>query len=319
MTILAWGVAWLLDYWLGDPPNWPHPVRWMGNLINVVQRQIRRFCKSNRALKIGGGVLWLVVVGASWGVSWGILHLANLVHPWFGWLVEVWMIYTVLAARCLSDAALEVYRALKNGTLEQSREKLSWIVGRDTSQLERPQITRAVVETVAENSVDGVIAPLFFLMLGGAPLAIAYKAINTLDSMVGYKTEKYRAIGFVSAKLDDVANFIPARLSWLLLTIAAFCLRANHRQALRIGWRDRYQHSSPNCAWPEATVAGALGIRLGGPNTYFGERVEKPWIGDEQRDIALEDIPRTIQLMMLASLLALLLFAALHALTLGIA
>lgn len=319
MTLLAWGVAWLLDYWLGDPPNWPHPVRWIGNLINVVQRQIRRFCKSNRALKIGGGVLWLVVVGISWGASWGILHLANLVHPWFGWLVEVWMIYTVLAARCLSDAALEVYRALKNGTLEQSREKLSWIVGRDTSQLERPQITRAVVETVAENSVDGVIAPLFFLMLGGAPLAMAYKAINTLDSMVGYKTEKYRAIGFVSAKLDDLANFIPARLSWLLLSIAAFCLRANSRQALRIGWRDRYQHSSPNCAWPEATVAGALGIRLGGPNLYFGERVEKPWIGDAQRDIALEDIPRTIQLMMLASFFALLLFAALRTLTLGIA
>ena len=319
MTLLAWGVAWLLDYWLGDPPHWPHPVRWIGNLITVTQRVVRRFCKSNRALKIGGGVLWLVVVGTTWGVSWGILHIANLVHPWFGWLVEVWMIYTVLAARCLSDAALDVYRALKEGTLEQSREKLSWIVGRDTSQLERPQITRAVVETVAENSVDGVIAPLFFLLLGGAPLAMAYKAINTLDSMVGYKTEKYRAIGYVSARLDDAANFIPARLSWLLLSISAWFLGANPRKALLVGWRDRYQHSSPNCAWPEATVAGALGIRLGGPNNYFGERVEKPWMGDEQRGIALEDITRTIQLMMLASLFALLLFAALRWLTLGIA
>lgn len=318
MTLLAWGVAWLLDYWLGDPPHWPHPVRWIGNLINFMQRQIRRICKSERALKIGGGVLWLVVVSVTWGVSWGVLHLANLVHPWLGWLVEVWMIYTVLAARCLSDAALEVYRALKEGTLSESRKKLSWIVGRDTSQLERPQITRAVVETVAENSVDGVIAPLFFLMLGGAPLAMAYKAVNTLDSMVGYKTEKYRAIGYVSARLDDFANYIPARLSWLLLTVAALCLRANSRQALRIGWRDRYQHSSPNCAWPEATVAGALGIRLGGPNTYFGERVEKPWMGDEQRGVAIEDINRTIQLMMLASLQALLLFAAMRALALGI-
>ncbi|GDX04537.1 adenosylcobinamide-phosphate synthase CbiB [Buttiauxella sp. A111] len=318
MTLLAWGAAWLLDYWLGDPPHWPHPVRWIGNLINFMQRKIRQLCKSDRALKIGGGVLWLVVVGMTWGVSWGVLHLANLVHPWLGWLVEVWMIYTVLAARCLSDAALEVYRALKEGTLAESREKLSWIVGRDTSQLERPQITRAVVETVAENSVDGVIAPLFFLMLGGAPLAMAYKAVNTLDSMVGYKTEKYRAIGYVSARLDDLANYIPARLSWLLLTLAAFCLRANPRQALRIGWRDRYQHSSPNCAWPEATVAGALGIRLGGPNTYFGERVEKPWMGDEQRGVAIDDITRAIQLMMLASLLALLLFAAMRWLTLGI-
>ena len=319
MTLLAWAVAWLLDYWLGDPHHWPHPVRWIGNLISFTQRQIRRCCKSDRALKIGGGVLWLVVVGSTWGVSWGVLHLANQVSVWLGWLVEVWMIYTVLAARCLSNAALEVYRALKDGTLEESREKLSWIVGRDTSQLERPQITRAVVETVAENSVDGVIAPLFFLMIGGAPLALAYKAINTLDSMVGYKTEKYRAIGYVSARLDDLANFIPARLSWLLLTLAAFFLRANPRQALLIGWRDRYQHSSPNCAWPEATVAGALGIRLGGPNTYFGERVEKPWMGDERRGIALDDITRTIQLMMLASLQALLLFAALRALALGTA
>ena len=319
MTLLAWGVAWLLDYWLGDPPHWPHPVRWMGNLINVMQRQIRLVCKSERALKIGGGVLWLVVVGVTWGASWGVLYLANLVHPWLGWLVEVWMIYTVLAARCLSDAALEVYRALKEGTLSESREKLSWIVGRDTSQLERPQITRAVVETVAENSVDGVIAPLFFLMLGGAPLAMAYKAVNTLDSMVGYKTEKYRAMGYVSARLDDLANYFPARLSWLLLTLAAFCLRANPRQALRIGWRDRHQHSSPNCAWPEATVAGALGIRLGGPNTYFGEQVDKPWIGDERRDVAIDDITLTIQLMMLASLFALLLFAAMRALTLDIA
>lgn len=318
MTLFAWGVAWLLDYWLGDPPHWPHPVRWIGNLINVMQRQIRLVCKSDRALKIGGGVLWLVVVGVTWTVSWGVLYLANLLHPWLGWLVEVWMIYTVLAARCLSDAALEVYRALKEGTLAESREKLSWIVGRDTSQLERPQMTRAVVETVAENSVDGVIAPLFFLMLGGAPLAMAYKAVNTLDSMVGYKTEKYRAMGYVSARLDDLANYLPARLSWLLLTIAAFCLRANPRQALRIGWRDRYQHSSPNCAWPEATVAGALGIRLGGPNTYFGEQVEKPWIGDERRGVAIDDITLTIQLMMLASLFALLLFAALRGLTIGI-
>ncbi|HKM97907.1 MAG TPA: adenosylcobinamide-phosphate synthase CbiB [Buttiauxella sp.] len=318
MTLFAWGVAWLLDYWLGDPPHWPHPVRWIGNLINVMQRQIRLVCKSDRALKIGGGVLWLVVVGVTWTVSWGVLYLANLLHPWLGWLVEVWMIYTVLAARCLSDAALEVYRALKEGTLAESREKLSWIVGRDTSQLERPQMTRAVVETVAENSVDGVIAPLFFLMLGGAPLAMAYKAVNTLDSMVGYKTEKYRAMGYVSARLDDLANYLPARLSWLLLTIAAFCLRANPHQALRIGWRDRYQHSSPNCAWPEATVAGALGIRLGGPNTYFGEQVEKPWIGDERRGVAIDDITLTIQLMMLASLFALLLFAALRGLTIGI-
>jgi adenosylcobinamide-phosphate synthase len=190
--------------------------------------------------------------------------------------------------------------------------KLSWIVGRDTSQLQPQQINRAVVETVAENTVDGIIAPLFFLLLGGAPLAMAYKAVNTLDSMVGYKHEKYRAIGMVSARLDDVANFLPARLSWLLLSLAAVVCREDGARALRTGWRDRYQHSSPNCAWPEATVAGALGIRLGGPNDYFGQRVEKPWIGDAVRDIAVDDISRTIRLMWVASTLALALFIGLR-------
>ncbi|MFW5392104.1 adenosylcobinamide-phosphate synthase CbiB [Yersinia sp. 2544 StPb PI] len=318
MTLSAWFVAFLLDSWLGDPPHWPHPVRWIGNLISVMQRAIRAVCHSERALKWGGAALWLVVVGVTWLLSWGFLSLMTHINPWLGWLAQVWMIYTLLAGRCLSDAALLVFDALKHGSLAQSREKLSWIVGRDTSQLEKPQITRAVVETVAENSVDGVIAPLFFLMLGGAPLAMAYKAVNTLDSMVGYKTPKYRAIGYVSARMDDVANWIPARLSWLLLSVAAWLLRADYRQALRIGWRDRYQHASPNCAWSEATVAGALGVRLGGPNDYFGVRVEKPWIGDERREVALDDIPRTIHLMLMASLLALLLFALIRLLLVGI-
>ncbi|CNI60903.1 cobalamin biosynthesis protein [Yersinia mollaretii] len=318
MTLAAWFVAFFLDSWLGDPPHWPHPVRWIGNLITWLQRGIRAVCHSERALKWGGALLWLLVVGVTWLVSWGFLALMTQIHPWLGGLAQVWMIYTLLAGRCLSDAARHVFEALQTGSLAQSREKLSWIVGRDTSQLEKPQITRAVVETVAENSVDGVIAPLFFLMLGGPPLAMAYKAVNTLDSMVGYKTPKYRAIGYVSARMDDLANWLPARLSWLLLSAAAGLIRADYRQALRIGWRDRYQHASPNCAWSEATVAGALGVRLGGPNHYFGERVEKPWIGDDRREIALEDIPRSINLMRMASLLALLLFALIHLLLVGI-
>lgn len=312
MTILAWCAAWLLDRWLGDPPHWPHPVRWIGALITLTQRAVRRVCHSDTALRVGGGVMWLVVVGATWGVAYGVLTLAESIHPWLGWCVEVWMIYTLLAARCLADAAREVEYALRHGTLAQSREKLSWIVGRDTSQLQPPQITRAVVETVAENTVDGVIAPLFFLLLGGAPLAMAYKAVNTLDSMVGYKHEKYRAIGMVSARMDDVANFLPARLSWLLLSIAAWLCRLNPARAFRIGWRDRRNHSSPNCAWPEATVAGALGVRLGGPNDYFGQRVEKPWIGDETRAITVDDISQTIRLMWVASTLALAVFALMH-------
>ncbi|MBV8041992.1 CobD/CbiB family cobalamin biosynthesis protein, partial [Pluralibacter sp.] len=172
---------------------------------------------------------------------------------------------------------------------------------------------------VAENTVDGIIAPLFFLLLGGAPLAMAYKAVNTLDSMVGYKHEKYRAIGMVSARLDDLANYIPARLSWLLLSVAAFLCRNDGSRALRVGWRDRYNHSSPNCAWAEATVAGALGIQLGGPNDYFGQRVEKPWIGDALRPIAVDDISRTIRLMWVASTLGLALFIVARWLAVGVA
>ncbi|WP_312972265.1 adenosylcobinamide-phosphate synthase CbiB [Atlantibacter sp.] len=312
MTLFIWWAAWLLDCWLGDPQHWPHPVRVIGNFINRVQRAVRRVCRSELSLKLGGALLWLTVVGATWAAAWGVLALAYGLHAWLGVALEIWMIYTLLAGRCLGDAAREVEKPLRAGDLAQSREKLSWIVGRDTSQLQPPQITRAVVETVAENSVDGVIAPLFFLLLGGAPLAMAYKAVNTLDSMVGYKHQKYRAIGMVSARMDDIANFIPARISWLLLALAAKLCGKDYRSALRIGWRDRRNHSSPNCAWPEATIAGALGIRLGGPNDYFGERVEKPWIGDATRDVSVDDIPATIRLMHVASLLALMLFSLLY-------
>lgn len=312
MTLIIWWAAWLLDCWLGDPPNWPHPIRAIGHLINRVQRAVRALCHTQRALTLGGAAMWLIVTGATWALAWGLLALAYWVHLWLGVALETAMIYTILAGRCLGDAAREVETPLRAGDLPASREKLSWIVGRDTRQLQPPQITRAVVETVAENTVDGVIAPLFFLLLGGAPLAMAYKAVNTLDSMVGYKHPKYRAIGMVSARMDDAANFIPARLSWLLLAMAAAICGQDARAALRIGWRDRRNHSSPNCAWPEATVAGALGIRLGGPNDYFGERVEKPWIGEAKREVSVDDIPATIRLMNVASLLALALFSLLY-------
>lgn len=310
MSVISWFIAWGLDALIGDPQHWPHPVRWIGNMINTMQRQIRQHCHTPESLRWGGGLLWFMVVGITWLAAATLLRMASAIHPLLGGVVEVWMIFTTLAGRCLGDAAREVEHALRSGSLEESRRKLSWIVGRDTSALETGQITRAVVETVAENTVDGVIAPLFFLMIGGAPLAMAYKAINTLDSMVGYKNAKYRDIGMVSAHMDDVANLLPARLSWLLLSVAAGISGLSMRRAFTIGWRDRYQHSSPNCAWSEATVAGALGVQLGGPNNYFGERVEKPWMGDARREIEIDDIPRAIRLMTLASLLALILFAA---------
>ncbi|MBD2816325.1 cobalamin biosynthesis protein [Xenorhabdus sp. Flor] len=324
MTVLLWFAAFILDMKLGDPPHWPHPVRWIGQLINQTEQFIRRFCRTETGLKWGGVLLWLLVVGSVWLASYWVLQLAYSVTFWLGWLAEIWLIYTVLAARSLSDAANAVYQALCRerlrqeklcqGDLSASREQLAKIVGRDTSQLQPPQISRAAIETVAENSVDGVIAPLFFLMLGGAPLAMAYKAINTLDSMVGYKTPRYRALGMFSARMDDVANWLPARLGWLLLAMAAKWQGLDFRQALHIGWRDRYQHSSPNSGWPEATVAGALGIRLGGPSVYFNQLVKKPWIGDARREVTPDDIPQSVQMMMVASVMALLLFALLHSL-----
>ncbi|MBD2810265.1 cobalamin biosynthesis protein [Xenorhabdus sp. Vera] len=314
MTVLLWFAAFLLDMKLGDPPHWPHPVRWIGRFITQAEQIIRRICQTEIGLKWGGVLLWLVVVGSVWLVSYWILQFAYGMTFWLGCLIEIWLIYTVLAGRSLSDAADAVYQALRQGNLVASREQLARIVGRETAQLQAPQISRAAIETVAENSVDGVIAPLFFLMLGGAPLAMTYKAINTLDSMVGYKTPRYRALGMFSARMDDVANWLPARLGWLLLALAAKWQGLDFRQALRIGWRDRYQHSSPNSGWSEATVAGALGIRLGGPGIYFNQLVEKPWIGEAKREVIPDDIPLSVQMMMMASMMALLLFALLHSL-----
>lgn len=308
MSIFVWLAAFFIDLKLGDPDNWPHPVRWMGSAISRLEKFIRARCQSERKLRWGGIFLWFVIVGGTWGASYGALLFAFSLETWFGYLVEVWMVYTVLATKCLKDAAMQVYDALKGGSLDQSREKLSWIVGRDTSNLQAPQITRAVTETVAENTVDGVISPLFFLLLGGAPFAMAYKAINTLDSMVGYKNPKYRDIGMFSARMDDVANYIPARLSLLFFTFAAWWLKLDYQRAFFIGRRDCYQHKSPNSGWSEATVAGALGIRLGGPSSYFNTVVEKPWMGEATREIDVEDIPRATQLMIVASCAALMTF-----------
>ncbi|MDW6004584.1 adenosylcobinamide-phosphate synthase CbiB [Vibrio mangrovi] len=309
MSLFIYCCAFVLDLILGDPPHWPHPIRWIGTAISRTEKVIRRLSRDERWLYTGGAVLWIVIVAMSWGVTWLIVETASTVHLWLGEIITLWLAYTIFAGRCLADCANVVYQAQGLGNIEESRLQLSYIVGRDTRSLDDTQISRAVVETVAENAVDGVIAPMFYLFLGGVPLAMAYKAINTLDSMVGYKNEKYRALGYVSARMDDLANWLPARLSWVLFSLAALLLRYDAKSALTIGWRDRYQHKSPNCAWPEASVAGALGIQLGGPNDYFGQRVEKPWIGDNKRPLERDDIQRTIRLMYLASILALFVYS----------
>ena len=307
MTLLAWCCAWLLDFLIGDPQSWPHPVRWIGNLIHLVQRAVRRTCHSDRALRIGGGVMWLAVVGLTYGIAWGVLHLATLIHPGLGWGVEVWMIFTVLAGRCLARSAQDVERPLRADDLAESRIKLSWIVGRDTSQLQPEQINRAVVETVAENTVDGIIAPLFFLLLGGAPLAMAYKAVNTLDSMVGYKNDRYLYFGRASAKLDDIVNWIPARLAGLLTVLCAFLVGLDGKNAWKIYRRDCHNHASPNSAQTESACAGALQVQLAGDAYYFGKLCHKPTIGDPIRPVKPQDIVLANRLMVASDLV----FAAL--------
>ena len=300
-----------LDLIFGDPYDFPHPVRYIGRLIRGTEKKIRAVCKTKKQLKIGGFVLWLVVVGTTFAVTYGIVKLSHM-HPLLYFVVNSFLIYTTLATKCLADEADKIKKVLQTGTLEEARVQLSYIVGRDTTSLSQKEIIRATVETVAENTVDGIIAPMFYAFIGGAPLAFAYKAINTLDSTVGYKNEKYAEIGFASAKIDDVANYIPARITALLMTLASFMLRLDYKNCLKIAIRDRNNHKSPNCAYSEGAVAGALGIQLGGTNVYFGEVVHKPTIGDKTRAIEIEDITRTNRIMYATSLVGLIIFTLIY-------
>ncbi|MCK3935756.1 cobalamin biosynthesis protein [Streptococcus suis] len=306
MYLLTIFTAVLLDWLLGDPYSWPHPVKLIGNFISF-------FLKGNpnhpKGKYIYGLFLWLTTVGLTAGISYLLLRASARFSPVLYWGIWIYLAYTTLSTRCLAMEALKVLKTLKTGTIEEARYQVSMIVGRDTSQLTAEEICKATIETVAENTSDGVIGPMLCLFLGGPVLAMAYKAVNTLDSMVGYKTEKYRQIGFVSAKLDDVANLIPARLTWLCLMIASHILQLDSKEACRIGFRDRYQHASPNSAFSEAVVAGALGIQLGGAHMYHGEWIEKPTIGDAVRPVEFSDIQMTVQLLYMSTIVSLMLFS----------
>jgi len=267
----------ILDWLLGDPRWFPHPVVLIGRLITFLEPRLRRAVNGEFA----GGVLLLILTVGTTAVTVGLLlSAAYHIHHFAGIIVAIILSWTCLAARSLNRESGFVADALTSGNLPEARKFLSYIVGRDTDNLEEPEIWRGTVETVAENSSDGVIAPLFFLILGGPVAGLAYKAINTLDSMVGYRNEKYLFFGRASARFDDLVNYVPARLTGLLIIAAALFTGLSMKNAWRIMGRDGRNHSSPNSGIPEAAAAGALGVQLGGTNYYFGKPMEKPTIGD---------------------------------------
>lgn len=284
----------ILDLILGDPRALPHPVVAIGRLISFLEPRLRRMFHSER---MAGCALLVMTVGISYGCAALLLGGAYALAPDAGIAVAVYLSWVSLAARSLHAESSKVAQALERGDLPDARTALSYIVGRETEQLEEPEIVRGAVETVAENTGDGVIAPLFYLMLGGPALAIAYKAVNTLDSMVGYKNERYLQFGWASARFDDLANFIPARLTGLLMVLAAPICALSGKGAWRIMRRDCRNHSSPNSGFPEAAAAGALGVRLGGVNRYFGKEIEKPTIGDASTPLTLASYSGVVRLM----------------------
>ncbi len=300
-------LGYILDLFLGDPQGWPHPVRLIGNSIKNLENVLRKKCKTSQDERRAGFILWIVIVFGSFLIPWIILAVAARISIHFTIITESVMCYYLLATKCLKDESMKVYHKLKDNDLSGARKFLSYIVGRDTKNLDDKSIIRAAIETVAENTSDGVIAPLIFILIGGAPLGFMYKAINTLDSMVGYKNEKYINIGRFSAKADDFANYIPARISSYIMILASMILKLDFRNAYKIYKRDRYNHLSPNSAHTESVCAGALGIRLAGGSYYNNVYVEKPTIGDEIKEVSLEDIKTANNLMYTTSILCLVL------------
>lgn len=301
--------AFLLDRLFGDPPSLPHPVRLIGTYISFFEKHVRRFVKSESGERAAGIMLLITTVGLAYLMAWSVLKLAGLINPFLYHGINILLMYTCIAARCLSEEGNRIYNSLKAGDLPQSRRLLSMIVGRDTDRLGKDEIIRGTIETIAENTSDGVVAPLFYMFLGGAPLAIAYKAVNTLDSMVGYKNEKYLHFGRASARFDDAANYIPARLTGILMVLASRLLGLNYKNCLKTLIRDRRKHSSPNSGFPEAAAAGALEVQLGGINHYFGKPVEKPTIGEPLCSFDITDIKSAIRLMYMTAILTLILLS----------
>ena len=316
IAVLPLPAAFLLDCLLGDPYSLPHPIRLIGRLISALEKWVRKTFENH--LVSGGAVLTVIVLILSTAVPLALLILCYRVNVWLGAAVESVLCYYMLAARCLRDESMKVHRAFLENDTEKARRAVSMIVGRDTKPLDKNGIIRAAVETVAENTSDGVTAPMLYMGLGGAVLGFFYKAANTMDSMIGYTNEKYLQIGRFAAKLDDVLNFIPSRLTALLMIFSAGIMRMDIKNAWKIWRRDRRKHASPNSAQTEAVCAGALDLRLAGDAYYFGELHKKPFIGDDIREIENEDIRRANRLMYCSSVLMLIICTALRAVLWGV-
>lgn len=306
LTLAALLTGYVLDLIFGDPRQIYHPIRIIGNLIAVLEKGIRKvFPKTSKGELAGGTMLVVLVVLICTAVPAALLGLAAWIHPVVYWLLASFWCWQILATKSLKTESMKVYAPLKEGDLPAARRAVAMIVGRDTERLTEEGVAKAAVETVAENTSDGIVAPLIFLALGGPALGFFYKAVNTMDSMVGYKNERYLYFGRTAARLDDMLNFLPSRISAWLMILAATILGMDGKNAKRIYLRDRKNHASPNSAQTEAVMAGALRVQLAGDAWYFGELYKKPTIGDPFRAVEPEDIVRANRLMYLTSALAL--------------
>ena len=294
-------IGFILDLLIGDPNNPFHPVRGIGLLASKLETIFRKLLKNS--LKIAGLIVWMITIILTFAITYGIIFVCMKINKYLGIIVQGIIIYFCISAKGLVVEGYKVIKYLNEGNIEKSRKQLSYIVGRDTESLDSKGITRAVIETIAENMSDGVIAPILFAGVFGAAGSMAYKAVNTMDSMFGYKNEKYIKFGYFPAKLDDLFNYIPARVTGILIIISSFFLKRDYKNSLKIYKRDRYNHTSPNSAHPEAAMAGALDIQLGGANYYFGKIVEKPVIGDKIKEIEINDVKKTAEILYLSAVM----------------
>lgn len=308
LVIKIW-IAYVLDLIFGDPQNIIHPVQVIGKMISSGEKYLLgKRHESDRKYKFFAGmILNITVISVTYAVTYLIYKSSE--NSIIFTVAEIYLMYTIFSINSLAREGNRVYNILKEGNIERARKDLSYLVSRDTGTMDEKMIIRSTMETISENTVDGIVAPMLYMFLGGLPLSMTYKAINTFDSMVGYKNEKYMDFGKFSAKLDDVANFIPARITGILIVIGSIILGYDYKNSLKVFIRDRKNHSSPNSGHAEAGVAGALGVQFGGRVSYFGKEVDKPVIGDKIKDFELEDIKKNIKIMYVASFLSLIVFS----------